>query len=126
MRRQKASTTKDTIRVPLCEPSCPLWLMIALDVLPEFRARIFGIQLCQFAQNFLRTLVARHGDSGLDFDDLISACALLGGRWNALLAQPKLLARLGSRRNLEHRAAIDGRNFNLCAERRFANAHRNG
>src|SRR5579863_8884379 len=94
--------------------------ILPLDVLPKFRPWIFGIQLCQLSQDFFRTLVASHGDSGLDFDDLISACALFGGRRDALFAQPKLLPRLGSRRNLEHGAAIDGRNLSLGAKRRFA------
>src|SRR5580693_1661653 len=96
------------------------------DILPKLSARIIGIQLCQLPQNFLRALVARHGDRRLDLNDLISTCAFLRGRWNALLAQPKLLAGLGSGWNLEHRAAINGRNLDLGAERRFANAHRNG
>ena len=97
-----------------------------LDVLPKFRARIFGIQLRQLSQDFLRAFIAGQGDGSLDLNDLISACAFLGGRWNALLAEPKLLAGLGSRRNLEHGAAIDGGNLHLCAECRFRNTHGNG
>ena len=96
---------------------------IFLDFVPEFGAWIFGIQLRQLAQNFLGTLVARHGDCSLDFDDLISAFPFFGGRWNALLAQSKLLSGLGSGRNFQHGTAIDGRNLNFGAERSFGDGN---
>src|SRR5580700_8529441 len=90
-----------------------------LDVLPEFSAWVFWVQLGQLAQNFLRALVVRHRDCGLDLHDLISARAFFRGRWNTLFAQPQFLTGLSSGRNLEHGAAIDGRDLNFGAERRF-------
>src|ERR1700722_11756792 len=97
-----------------------------LDALPKLRAWVFRIQLRQLAQDFLGALVAGHGYGGLDLDDLISAGTILGGGWNPLFPQAKLLAGLGSRRNLQHGAAINGRNLNFSAERCFADGHGNG
>jgi hypothetical protein len=54
-----------------------------LDFFPKVGAGILGIQLRQFPQEFLGALVAGHGDGDLDLDDLVTAGAVLVGRWHA-------------------------------------------
>src|ERR1700730_2093871 len=109
-----------------CEPSCSFVVKVFLDVLPEFRSRIFRIQLGQLPQDLLGALVPGHRHGELDLDDLVPASALLGGRGHTLFAQAKLLSGLGSRRNLEQSAPVDGWNLNLRSQRRFRGSHRNG
>jgi hypothetical protein len=48
-----------------------------LHILKQLFPRIFRIQLCQFAEEFLRLLISWHGDGDLHFDDFISARAFL-------------------------------------------------
>src|SRR5262249_11925043 len=53
----------------------------------------------------------------LDLHDLVAAMTLLGRRRNALFAQTEFLSALGAGRDFEMRAAVDGRHFDLGAER---------
>ena len=77
-----------------------------------------GWSLAQLAQQLAGALVARVGRLDDDLDDLVAA--LVGARVeHALLAQPELLAVLGALRNLQQRPAVDGRHFDLGAQRRF-------
>lgn len=52
---------------------------LRLDLRPYRRPRIFRIQLGQFAQQFFRALVARHGNGHRNLDDFITAGAFPGG-----------------------------------------------
>src|SRR5580765_6855739 len=93
------------------------------NVLPKFRARIFGIQAGKLAQNFFGALVSRHGDIHLYLDDFIAACTLFGRGRDTFFPQAELLTGLGSRRDLKESAPIDGWHFNLatqgCLRRRY-------
>ena len=73
--------------------------------------------------NLLGAFVLRLRRLDRHFHDLIAA--LVGARvQHALLAQPELLAVLGALRNLQQRAAVDGRHFDLGAQRRFRHRDR--
>src|SRR5271157_20551 len=88
------------------------------DLGPDSGARVFGIQAGQFAEEFAGALVARIGRYQGHFHDLVSA--LVGARVeHAFFAEAELLAVYGSLRNLQQGASVDGRNFDLGAERRF-------
>src|SRR5882724_5788322 len=95
------------------------------NVLPKFRARIFGIQAGKFAQNFFGALVPRHGDIYLYLDDLIAARALFCCGRDAFFPQAQLLTRLCSRRDFEDSATIDGRYLNLTSQGCLRRGHRN-
>src|SRR2546425_900129 len=99
----------------LCDPLCPLWLKI----LEQFRSGILGVELRQFAQQFLRLFIAWHWNCHLNFDNLVSAAAFFRGRRHALFPQPEFLAALRSRRDLELGAAINRRHFDFCSQRGF-------
>src|SRR5947207_5319956 len=94
------------------------------NVLPKFRARIFGIQAGKFAQNFFGALVPRHGDIYLYLDDLIAARALFCCGRDAFFPQAQLLTRLCSRRDFEDSATIDGRYLNLTSQCGLRRGHR--
>src|ERR1035438_5730626 len=94
------------------------------DLGPDPGARIFGIQAGHFAEKLAGAFVARIGSCDGDFHDLVAA--LVGARVeHALLAEAELLAVHGSLRNLQQGASVDGRNFDLGAQRRFPDSHRN-
>src|ERR1017187_2271335 len=94
------------------------------DLGPDCGARVFGIQAGQFAEQFAGFFVARIGSGDSNFYDLVAA--LVGARVeHALFAQAELLAVHGSLRNLQQGASIDGRDFDLGAQRRFPDSHRN-
>src|SRR5581483_7799157 len=97
-----------------------------LHLLPQFGPWIVRVQLCQLAQQLFCLLVARGGDDDLNFHDLVAAYAITRRRGYALFAQAQLLSGLRAGRNLEQRAAVDGRHFNLRAEAGFRSAHRHG
>src|SRR4051794_39275212 len=81
------------------------------------------MNLPQFAQQFPRALVARVRRLDGDLDDLVAA--LIGARvQDALVAQPEALPVFGALWNLEQRAAVDGRDFDLRPERRLPDGHR--
>src|SRR5579872_1784578 len=86
-----------------------------LHLCPDFLARVFGVQLAELAQEFLGALVLylRHLDGY--FHDLIATLIFARVEY-ALLAQPELAAVGRARRNLEQRAAVDGRYFDLGAQ----------
>src|SRR5208283_1776582 len=94
------------------------------DFAPEFFPRILWIQLGQLPQQFFGLFVARHGDGDLHLDDLIPADAVFGSRRHAFFAQPKLLAGLRPRMNLQHASAVNGGHFDLRSQRRFHRRHR--
>src|SRR5260370_26321914 len=98
--------------------------ILNLDLAPEFFPRILWVQLSQLPQQFLSLLVARHRHRNLHFDNLVAPQSILGSRRHALLPQPKLLARLRPRRNLQHAPPINRGHFNLCSQRRFRHRHR--
>src|ERR1700680_3449722 len=100
------------------------WGEIFLDFRPQLGAWIFRIQFCQFAEQFFRPLVARHGHGHGDLDDLIPARALLRCRRNALFPQAQLLPGLRSRRNLQQRPAVNRGHLNLCPQCRLSRAYR--
>src|ERR1039457_236589 len=94
------------------------------DLGPDPRARVFGIQPGHFAEELTGAFVARIGSGDSDFYDLVAA--LVGARVeHTFFAEAKLLAVHGSLRNLQQGASVDGRNFDLGAERRFPDSHRN-
>src|SRR4051812_2517860 len=96
---------------------------MALDLGPDFRPRIFGVQLAQFFEQLARALVPRIGGLDHDFDDLVAALirALIQ---HALFAQTELLPVFGALRDLEQRLAVDGRGLDFGAERRFPDRDR--
>src|SRR6266550_886183 len=96
------------------------------NVLPKFRARIFGIQAGKFAQNFFGALVPWHGDIYLYLNDLIPACALFGGGRHAFFPQAQLLTGLCPGRDFKQSATIDGWHLNLAPQGRLRRGHRNG
>src|SRR5260370_39756365 len=98
--------------------------ILNLDLAPEFFPRILWVQLSQLPQQFLSLLVARHRHRNLHFDNLVAPQSILGSRRHALLPQPKLLARLRPRSNLQHAPPINRGHFNLCSQRRFRHRHR--
>src|SRR3984957_9254125 len=70
------------------------------DLFPKFLARVFRVQLRQFAQQFFGAFVPRHRYGDGDLNDLIPARAFFCCRRHALLPKPQFLAGLRSRRNL--------------------------
>jgi hypothetical protein len=56
-----------------------LWCEYPSQVLKQLRARVFRIQLGQFAQEFFRLFVSGHGDGDFDFHDFVSTGAFFGG-----------------------------------------------
>src|SRR6202140_5152130 len=100
------------------------WGEIFLDFRPQLGAWIFRIQFCQFAEQFFRPLVARHGHGHGDLDDLIPARAFLRCRGHTLFPQAQLLSGLRSRRNLQQRPAVDRGHFDLRSQSGFGRAYR--
>src|SRR5271165_2762830 len=96
-----------------------------LHLAPQLSPWVFRVQLGQLAEQFFRALVARHGDRDRDLDDRIAADVFFRRRRHAFFPQAKLLPGLGAGRNLQQGAAIDGRYFDLRAQRSFCRAHRN-
>src|ERR1700704_4518542 len=72
-----------------------------LNLRPQLCPRIFGVQRCEFSQELLGALITGHWDLDRYFNDLITACAILGGRRHAFFTKPQFLSLLGSRRNLQ-------------------------
>src|SRR6267378_4410295 len=97
-----------------------------LNLLPKLFPGIFRIELRQFPQQFFRFFVVRHRHGNFHFDNLVPALSILSRRRYTFLAQPQLLPRLRSRRNLQRAAAIDGRHFDLRSERRLHRRDRHG
>src|SRR5438128_5408574 len=93
------------------------------DLRPDLRPRIVRMQLRQFPQNLLGTLVLHLGGLDHNLHDLIAALILTRVE-DALLAQAELLPALRPGRDLEQRAAVNGGHFDLGAQSRLG--HRDG
>jgi len=81
------------------------------------------MQLAEFAENLLGSLVANFRHLYGNLDNLIAALILARVK-NALFTHPELLSVLRARWNPEERAAVDGGHFDLCAQAGFADRHR--
>ena len=76
------------------------------------------MQLAELAQDFLGALVIHWRRLDGDLDDLIATLVLTRVE-HALFAQPELAAVGRAWRNLEQRAAVDSRHFDLGARDRL-------
>src|SRR5262249_7301393 len=83
-------------------------------------------QLGELAQDLLRAFVGDLRRHRLNLHDLVAALPFVHRRRHALLSQPQLLSGLRAGRNAQQRAAVDGRNLHLGAQRRLRHRHRNG
>src|ERR1700737_5294412 len=92
-----------------------LWILLSswrLPLFPYRRPRVLGMQLRQLAQDFLGALVLNFGSHQGYFHDLVAVRAFAGVQ-NALFPQAKLLSVLRPWRDLEERAPVNGRDFDL-------------
>src|SRR5215472_4431795 len=87
-----------------------------LNLTPQLRPRILGIQLRQLAQQLFCLLIPRHRHRDLDFYDFVTPHSILRRRGHALLAQPQLLSGLRPGGNLQQRPSVNGRDFDLPAQ----------
>src|SRR5271156_5581864 len=84
---------------------------------------IFGVQLGKLAQDLFRSLVPELGYYHLHGDNFIAAYALVDCRRNSLATHAQLLPALGSGRDLQLGAAVDGRHVDFGSQRGFRHSH---
>src|ERR1041385_2679940 len=90
---------------------------------PDFLARIFRIELRQFAQNFLSAFVVHLRRLNHDLHNLIAALVTPRVEY-AAFPQPELLPVLRPLRHLQQRAPVDGGHFDLGAQSGFGDRDR--
>src|SRR5690348_12248554 len=97
---------------------------MASDLCPHFSPRIFRMHFPELPEQFARALVPRIGRFDRDLDDLVAVLPRPRVE-NALLAHTEALSILCALRNLELRAPVDGRHFDLRPERGFPHCNGN-
>src|SRR5579875_426220 len=106
--------------MPLCLCS---WSSRFTHVAPHLRAHVFGLHLRQFPQQLPRALIVHIRRAQNHFHNFIAARVLARIQY-ALLAQPEFLAVLCPLRDLQNRAPVNGRHFDLGAQSRLRNRQR--
>src|SRR5262245_53640767 len=87
-------------------------------------ADVFAVQAGELAQDLFRSFIRNSWNNDSNFYQLVSPCAGTKQRGSTFFSHSKDLAVLCSRRNPNHRTAINGGNFNFCSQRRLCETNR--